>query len=157
MAERVGAIQYRRSRRAESREDPAPGEQIANECFAAGNQLVGKHVPRSRLETLVGEKRGESRSALGPNDEIILEDNRLSVEEETLSGTRRIVDQLIDQRDEALSKELDRMIPLTVPMGVRNDMGVEHGEPAKSNERQRNALNLNESAVSIQPDALFPG
>jgi hypothetical protein len=53
-------------------------------------------------------------------------------------------------------KELDRMIPLTVPMGVRNDMGVEHGEPAKSNERQRNALNLNESAVSIQPDAPFP-
>jgi hypothetical protein len=63
--------------------------------------------------------------AFGTNLEIVLDDDGLAVEQKTLIGARRIVEELIDERDQSLSKALQRVVPLAVPMGVCNDMNVE--------------------------------
>src|SRR5678809_254400 len=115
--DRVRAVEHRRRGSAEACKESAAGEQIANDGFAARNQFVAEHIPRARLETPVVEQAGERGAAFRPNREVVLEDDRLSVEQEALAGAGRVLDQLIDQRDEPLSKALDRMVPLAVPMG----------------------------------------
>ena len=125
MPERVRAVQHRRRLAAQSRGRVATGEQVAHERLAARNQLVGEHVPRTRLEPPLAEQRRELGRALGADGEVVLEDDRLSVEEKALARGRRIVEQLVDERDEPLPEALRGVIPLAIPVRVRDDVDVE--------------------------------
>ena len=60
----------------------------------------------------------ELGGALGADVEIVVEDDRLPVEQKASRRRRRIVEQLVDQRDESLPKALERMVPLAIPVRV---------------------------------------
>jgi len=118
MTEGIGAIQNwgrfgaERSQRAPSREE------VAHQRFAAGNELVGEHEPGTRLQFSLAQRRGELGRALGPDLEIILEDDCLPIQEKAHAVGRRVVEKLVDERDEPLPKTLGGMIPLAIPVGV---------------------------------------
>jgi hypothetical protein len=103
---------------------PTAGEQVANECLARCEQLVGKHVPRTRLERPArqcGAKRLRSFRAHG---EVVVEQYSLPIEEKGRPSRWRI-QQLIDQRDETLPKTGEWEIPISFPLRVRHDVYVE--------------------------------
>src|SRR5687768_12953976 len=125
MPERVGTIQHRRRLRAECPQRSTSREQIAHQAFAARNELVGKHEPRSRLELSRPQRRRQIGRTLRPNLEIVLHYDGLSVEEKTLPLSRQVFQQLVDQRDEPLPKALGGVIPLAVPVGVRDDVNAQ--------------------------------
>ena len=102
MSERVRAVEHGGGSPRSATHGVAAGEQIAHERFAARDQLVGEHVPRARFESPVAQQRGELRGALRAHGEVVVEEDRLSVEEKALAGGRRVVEQLVDERDEPL-------------------------------------------------------
>ena len=110
--------------RAEATQRATAGQQISNERFAARNQLVGENEPRAGLETFLAQQLRQRRGAVRTHGEIVVEDDRLPVEQKTLIGARRIVDQLVDERDEPLPKAFGRVIPLAIPVGVGDDVDV---------------------------------
>jgi hypothetical protein len=83
-----------------------------------GIELVREHVPRSRFQPAVPEQRRELGAALRPDGEVVVEDDRLAVEKEARTIRRRIVEQLVDEGDEAVTKAAGRMVPLAIPVGV---------------------------------------
>ena len=121
MTERVGRIEHQRRGCSELAERRAPRQQISHERFAGGNQLVGEHVPRSRLERPVSQPRTELVATLGPHLEIVLEHDRLSVKQEWCD-VFSIVEQCVNQGHEALPKSAHWVIPLAVPMRVAHDV-----------------------------------
>jgi hypothetical protein len=74
---------------------------------------------------LIAEQSRQAIASLGPYGQIVVEDDGLSVEQKALSLSRRAVDELVDQRYEPLPEDLRRLIPLPIPMGVRNEMNLE--------------------------------
>ncbi len=125
MAERIRTIEYGRRLGTVLPQRPAPGEQIADERFSGGNQLIGEDIPRARLDASTAQQGLELSRAFGAYGEVVVDDDRLSIEEETLIGRRRMVEQLVDELDEALAESLVRLVPLAVPMGVSNDVNVQ--------------------------------
>ena len=125
MSERIGTIQDGRRLNPDPPKRASPREQIAHERFTARNQLVCKYKPWAGLEPPVAKELIQFRRAIGTNGQVVVEDDRLAVEQETLMALRRIVDQLIDECDEALSKAFDGMVPLAIPVGVGDDVGGE--------------------------------
>src|SRR5215203_6244161 len=121
MAERIGTVEHRRRFRAQWTQRVAPGEQVAHERFPSGNQLVREHVPRPRLEPAVAKQRRELGATLGPDREIVVEDDRLSVEQEARIVRRWIVEQLVDEGNEPVTEAARWMVPLPVPMSVGDD------------------------------------
>ncbi len=102
-----------------------PGHQDAHDPLTARDEHTGEHQPRASLEPPRGEEPLQLIGALGTDGEIILDDDRLSVEEKTLGAGRRIIEQLVDERDEPLTKPFDRMVPLAIPVGMGDDVNVE--------------------------------
>jgi hypothetical protein len=122
MSERVRTVEHRRGRRSQCAKDAPPGEQVADERFPARDQLICEHVPWPGLETPLAEQRGQLAGPVGAHGEVILENDPLPVEQEALAGARGIVEQLVDQLDESLPEAANRVIPLPVPVRVRDDM-----------------------------------
>ena len=112
--------------RAEPIEDRAPDEKIPNQRLAAWNQLVRKHVPWAGLNTAIPQQSRPARSLLiGTNLEVVVEHNRLPIEQKAFILAWRIIDQFVDDVGKTLTKDLDRLIPLAVPMGVCDDVDLE--------------------------------
>src|SRR4051812_49212727 len=80
VSERVGTIQDRRRLDSDAPKRAPTREQIAHECLAARNQLVGKHKPWSGLEASVAQELIQFRRTIGTNPKVVVEDNRLAVE-----------------------------------------------------------------------------
>src|SRR6185436_9782737 len=57
-----------------------------------------------------------------------LEDHRLSIEQKARAVGRRRVQQLIDERDQALTKALRGLVPLAIPVCVGNDVNLQHAD-----------------------------
>ena len=126
MSERVGTVENRRRDGTKALERAPAGEKVAHERLAARNQLIGEHVPRTRFQA-AGTKRLAKRSnTLGPHARVVVEHDRLAVEQKALAVAGRRVEQLVDQRDEPLAKALGGQVPLAVPVRVRDDVNVEH-------------------------------
>jgi len=132
MPEPIRAVQHRWRLGAQRAQRIAAGEQVAHECLAARDQLIGEDVPRPSLEPALAQQRGKLRRALRPDGEIVVEDDPLSVEEEALSLRRRIVEQVVDERDEPVPEAARGVVPLTVPVRVRDDQDPERGWHARS-------------------------
>src|SRR5262249_1250116 len=64
------------------------------------------------------QQRDQCIAPLGSYREIVLENDALTVEEKALALRRRIVEQFIDQRNEALTKTAGRVVPLAIPVSV---------------------------------------
>src|SRR5262245_58196228 len=79
MAERVGTVEYWRGNGAEATKHAPPREKISNERFAAWNELVGEHIPRAGLDRAAAQHRSEVVGAIGPNGQIVVDENRLAV------------------------------------------------------------------------------
>ena len=103
---------------------PTASEQVANECLARCEQLVGKHVPGASLERASRECGAKRRRPFGAHGEIVVEQYPLPIEEKRRPSRRR-VEQLIDQRDETLPKTGEWEIPFSIPVRVRDDVYVE--------------------------------
>ena len=122
MAERIGTIENRRWCRAQAAQNPASSKEISHDGFAARNELVGQDVPRTSLETAGGEQRRELGRAFGSDLEIVLEHDGLTIEEKTLAVAGRMVEELVDERDETLAESNEWMVPLAIPVRVRDDV-----------------------------------
>jgi hypothetical protein len=56
--------------------------------------------------------------AIGPDSEVVVEDDRLAVQQERRGCGRRRVDEFVDERDESLPEPLSRLVPLAIPVRV---------------------------------------
>ncbi len=103
-------------------------EQVADERFAAHQELVGHHVPGADQDAAVLDRLAQPRFLFRPDLEVVLEHDGLAVEMEMLVvgiGIEQI-EQPIDERDEPEPELLVRQIPLAIPVGVGDDVDVQH-------------------------------
>ena len=106
-------------------EHASAGEQVPHDCFTARNELIGEHEPRPCFDAARLEERDERFAAFRPDGEIVLENDRLAVEQKAFARRRRIIEQLVDERDEPLPEPLERVIPFPIPVGVGDDVDVQ--------------------------------
>ncbi len=123
MTEGVRRVPRPRRLDAELPADAPAEQQVADERLSADEQLVGEHIPGANLESSGREQRAQALLALGAELEIILQDDRLPVQRE---GAKRLValehlEDPVDHRSEAQAEDLERHVPLAVPVGVRYD------------------------------------
>src|SRR5206468_10320998 len=70
-----------------------------------------------------GDRPLEPRAAFGPDLEVVVDRGDLSVEGEGEPVVRlHRVEELVDQLDEAHPEDLERLVPLTVPVRVRDEV-----------------------------------
>ena len=123
MTKGIGTVQDRGSGGSQPSQHIPPHQQVADERLAPWNEIVPQHVPRSRLDPLFAQGEREVGPALGPNGEIVLEDDALSVEKKMRS--RVTVEHLVHQIHEGKPKFLGRAIPFSVPVRVSKDVEFE--------------------------------
>jgi hypothetical protein len=153
MSERVGTVEHRRRLGTQCTQRVAAGEEIAHERLSTRDQLVREHVPRPRLEAAVTQQRGDLGTALGSHRQVVVEHDRLTVEEEARSRRRRIVEQLVDHGDEAMSETARGMVPLAVPVGVGDDEHTHRRRHARSVCRARRQHKPPDAARGANPKA----
>ena len=123
MAEAVRLVAGSRRLDAEAAADAPTEEEVADERLAPDEDLVREDVPGARLEPAGGEEALEPLAVLRANVDVILEDDSLAVERER--PERRVglecVEDAVDDGAESQPKDLERDVPLPVPVGVRND------------------------------------
>src|SRR5256885_6086555 len=144
MAEGIRTVQDWRRRRTQSSQHASAQQQIPDQRLAAWYQLVGEDVPGPGLDRPALEEAGQLRGALGTHVQIVLEDDRLPVEEKALVRPRWVGKQLIDERNEPLPKTDERLVPLAIPVRVGDDVGGEHG-----GREDRKSTRLNSSHLVI--------
>ena len=124
MPECVRRVEQLRRCRIERVEHRAPSEEIAHERLARRSQLVCENVPWARLERAAAQSLRELVAALGTNRQVILDHDRLSIEQkrgEVLS----IVEERIDERNQPLAEPADGVVPLAIPVRVAHHVDGE--------------------------------
>jgi len=125
MAERVGTVENGRRFTAHAPNRSAPRKQISHERLAARYELVRQHVPRACLQTPVAQERRQFRGTLGPHGQIILQHDRLTIEQEALARRGWMIQQFVHQWNKPLAESFSNVIPLAIPVGVRDDVNLE--------------------------------
>jgi hypothetical protein len=102
--------------------------QIAHDRLAGHHELVHEDHPRSHRQATGGGEALESIRRLGPDLEVVVDDDGLAVEQEP--GVAQVPleerEQLVEQADEPGPEHLERRVPLAVPVGVRHDRHRDH-------------------------------
>src|SRR3954452_12795923 len=99
------------------------GEEISNQRFSRGDELVGENVPGTYLKPLGAHQLHDGGFSVRPHREIVLEENGLSVEQKGRAGLRgKLVEEIIESGNQAGKKDGLREVPLPVPVGVRDKM-----------------------------------
>jgi len=114
--------------------------QVAHVALSAGDQRVGQYVPGSRLQPAIGQCCADSLTSPGANGEVVLDHDRLAIEEKGGSRLARRVQQFVHQRDQALPEPGRRLVPLTIPMRVGDYEEIHRGvreEGAELSRRRR--------------------
>jgi hypothetical protein len=119
MPKAVRTVQHTRRRCPQETQGGTPGEQVPHERFAAGDQVVAEHVPRASLEPAIAECPRQVSASLRAPLEVILKDDRLTIEEEGRAVGP--VEQFVDQWHEGDAECFRRLVPFAVPMRVRDD------------------------------------
>ena len=121
MTKGVWTVENWRRLGTKSAQRPCTGEEIPNEPLTARNQLVRQNVPGPRLQTTSLQRCSEFAGALRPNVEVVVQHDGLAVEKKT---ARRyvIVEEFINERHQALPKTAGGVVPLTVPVRVRDNV-----------------------------------
>ncbi len=102
----------------------AAEQEVPQQRFPRGNELVRQHVPGPHLQAAVPDERGHAPAALRPDAEIVLEQDSLPVQQEAaeLRGGVELVEQIVEGRNESRRERGAREVPLPVPVGVRDQM-----------------------------------
>ena len=130
VAERVGDVADAH-RLAEAPADLPAEQHVADRRLAADEELVGQDVPGADLDAPRLDEAAEVRLALGPDLEVILEDDGLAVEHEepvVRIGVHQR-DQPVDEPDQLPAELLERPVPLAVPVSVRDDVNLARLSP----------------------------
>jgi hypothetical protein len=111
--------------RAERLADAPSLREVPDVRLPARDQRIRLHVPRPDLDPSGLDVRFELGPAVRPDRDVVLEDDRLSVQQEGVLGVRRHhVEHLVHGVDEARTEGLERAVPLAVPVGRRNEDDV---------------------------------
>src|SRR5690606_29909614 len=94
--------------------------EIADERFRTHEEFVGENVPGTYEEPTTLNETAQVGLPLGPDRQVVLQHNRLSVEHKVFVAWGMIQQRqnLVDQVNELESKLLKSLVPLTVPVGV---------------------------------------
>ncbi len=97
--------------------------QVADQRLTRDQELVGKDVPRTHGQPSGRGEPAQAGLGLGSELEVVVHDRHLPVEQEM--GVRRIpldvIEQPVEEIDQAEPKPLERQVPLAIPVRVRND------------------------------------
>src|SRR6185295_684148 len=78
---------------------------------------------RSDREPALGDELPDQRLGLRADLEVVVDRGGLTIEREAEPGIRgHPLEQLVDEVDEAHAEHLERLIPLAVPVGVRDEI-----------------------------------
>ena len=99
-------------------------QQVANQRFAGGNQLIGQDVPGSHLEPAVGDECAGAGFLVRANRQVILQQDGLSVEHEAPEAGLALHpgDEVVECGDQAAHELGAREVPLPIPVRVGNQV-----------------------------------
>ena len=102
----------------------AADEKVPDQRLSRRRQFVGKNVPGSGLQPPRRNKLGNTHALLRSDAQIVLEQDRLPVEEKRWNAVFGFeeVEQVIHHRDEPRGERGGREVPLPVPVRVGNEM-----------------------------------
>ena len=104
--------------------------QVAHERLRRHHELVHEDRPRADLHAPGGDEAGQPFLGLGPHLEVVVDHDRLAVEQEALVGRVGLeeVEQVVDEVDELDPVGLERRVPLPVPVRVGDDPHLSTGD-----------------------------
>lgn len=95
-------------------------EKIAHQRLGTGQKLIGKYKPGTDVEATVAYMAGQRLDQVGLHIRQVLQDHRLSVEQERGVGgvVFQNLKELLNQPHQPEAKLLESTVPLAVPVGV---------------------------------------
>ena len=107
----------------EARTGADPELEVADDRLARDQELVHEDVPGSDAEPPGGREPPQPVLVFGADLEVVVDDGQLAVEQEPrVRGVAlEEVQQLVHHPHEAHAEGLERLVPLTVPVGVGHD------------------------------------
>ncbi len=109
-------------------------EQVPHKGLARGDQFVSEHVPRPNGEAPRAHQSRHSLAAVGAHAQVVLEQDRLSIEEER--AVRRICfepgHEVVECGHEAGEERGVRQVPLAVPVCVGDQVKHERAHVDRS-------------------------
>ena len=108
-------------------------EQVAHQRLGADEELVRQRVAGAGVDPPGPQQRAQAVLHLGPDLQVVLEQDRLPVEREPVLGPGlERGDDLVDDLDQVDAEVLEGQVPLAVPVRVRHEPqapgpGVEQG------------------------------
>jgi len=121
VAERVGDVRDAR-RAAERSRDPQPLLQVAHDRLARDEEQIGEDVPRADEQPVRAHERLDPRPIGRLDREMVLERDGLPVERERPEARLALeqIEERADHRHESSPEALEALVPLAIPVGVRN-------------------------------------
>ncbi len=111
---------------AEGRAPSDAGLQVADDRLARDEELVHEDVPGPDGEPPGCGQGTQALFVLGPDGQVVIDDRHLPIEQELGEGrvTLEQVEQAVDETDQFQPEGLERVVPLTVPVGVGDDIDL---------------------------------
>ena len=122
MTEWVGHV--RDARRASERSgDPQPLLEIADQRLTGDQEQVGEHVPGTDEQPIRADERLDPPAIAGADGQVVLERDRLAIEGERAEPRLALeqIEQVAEHRHQLGAEALEPLVPLAVPVGVRDD------------------------------------
>ena len=131
VAEHVGQVAD--PHRATELRGPGPAElQVADHRLARDEELVHEDLPRPDRQAALGDEPADERLGFRADLEVVVDRRALAVEREPEPAVRlHPLEQLVDEVDEAQPERLERLVPLAVPVGVRDQVDDRSGSPSR--------------------------
>ena len=97
--------------------------QVPDDGLTGHQELVHQDVPRPDREPSGRGQGGQAWLVLGSDLQVVVDHGQLSVEQKVPIRAVRLhqVEQVVDEADQLHPVGLERVIPLAVPVGVRDD------------------------------------
>ena len=122
MAERVGRVEHIHAP-AEALAVLLPREQVADQRFTGGNQLIGQNVPGTDLQAARADQLPDPICLLRSDPEVVFQQNGLAVQHKGELGLRaEAVEKVVDGRNQPAQKDRLWEVPFPVPVGMWDQM-----------------------------------
>ena len=112
--------------------------QVAHQRFGTDQELVGQYGPGADQQASFPHQLLDARSALGTDLEVVVDHTRLAVqrEVEVVGVGLEQVEERVNQVDELDAELLERQVPLSVPVRVRNEVEGAHAHIISAGDAQ---------------------
>ncbi len=136
MAERIGDVADHHFR-TELAGGPVALQQVADVRFGSDQEHIRQDVPGTDQDAAFLDVLAQDGFLLRAHGQVIIQNDGLAIQHEVfeMGVLLEQVEQAIDQVDEFQAEGLERAVPLTVPVGVRNKMDVAHSHSDVSCDR----------------------